>query len=167
MGAAEEASFDEFFRMSSQRLLGQAYLLTADLARAQDLTQDAFERAWLRWNTISTYDDPEAWVRRILHNLCISEWRKRGRRSDGSSGPARVVQPPGEDHLVLLEALRSLSPDQAKALVLHDGLGFTAAEIAADMSVPEGTVRSWITRARSHAASALGDLGHSYSGDAR
>jgi len=167
MGGTDEAQFDEFFRNSNRRLLGQAYLLTADMARAQDLTQDAFERAWLRWDTVSTYDDPEAWVRRILHNLCISEWRKRVPRSNSHRDVARVVLPPGEDHLVLLEALRSLSPDQAKALVLHDGLGCTAAEIAADMSVPEGTVRSWITRARSHAASALGDRGHSYSGDAR
>ena len=167
MGAADEASFDEFFRKSSRRLLGQAYLLTADVARSQDLTQEAFERAWLRWDTVSTYDDPEAWVRRILHNLCISDWRKRVRRSDRRSAPARVVPPPGEDHLVLLEALRSLTPDHAKALVLHDGLGFTAAQIAVDMSVPEGTVRSWIARARAHAASALIDLGHSYSGDVR
>ena len=167
MGAVGEASFDELFRKSSRRLLGQAYLLTADMEQSKDLTQEAFQRAWLRWDIVSTYDDPEAWVRRILHNLCISEWRKRVRRSERRSAPARVVQPPGEDHLVLLEALRSLSPDHAKALVLHDGLGLTAAQIAADMSVPEGTVRSWITRARTHAASALIDLGHSYSGEVR
>ena len=167
MGGANEASFDEFFRKSSRSLLGQAYLLTADEARSQELTQEAFERAWRHWDTVSVYEDPEAWVRRVLHNLCISDWRKRVRRSARERDPIGVVQPPGEDHLVLLEALRSLSPDQVKALVLHDGLGLTAAQIAVDMSVPEGTVRSWITRARSHAASALKNCGYSHSGDIR
>ena len=37
---------------------------------------------------------------------------------------------------------------QREALVLHDGLGFSVAEVATELSVPEGTVRSWLSRAR-------------------
>ncbi len=156
MGADDEASFDAFFRDANQRLLGQAYLLTADLARAQDLTQEAFERAWVHWRRVSRYERPEAWTRRVLHNLCVSEWRKQRRREERPPGTPLVVAAPSEDHLLLLEVLRSLPLDHARALVLHDGAGLTVAEIAAELSVAEGTVKSWLSRARSRAAAVLG-----------
>jgi RNA polymerase sigma-70 factor, ECF subfamily len=157
---ADEADFDAFFRRTSKRLLGQAYLLTADAARAQDLTQDAFASAWVHWKSVAQYEDAEAWTRRVLHNLCISDWRKRTRASRVLPPASNMFPPPGEDHLILLGVLRSLPPNQAKALVLHDGLGFTVAEIAAEMSVPEGTVKSWISRAKAWASSALSEPSH-------
>jgi RNA polymerase sigma-70 factor, ECF subfamily len=163
----DEAEFDAFFRRSSKRLLGQAFLLTADSARAQDLTQEAFVRAWTHWTSIAQYEDPEAWTRRVLHNLCISDWRKRSRRPSAGRGQSDVSPAPDEDHLLLLGALRSLPPNQAKALVLHDGLGFTVAEVAAEMSVPEGTVKSWMTRARARAGAALGEPTRLETGESR
>jgi RNA polymerase sigma-70 factor, ECF subfamily len=164
---SDETEFDEFFRRSSKRLLGQAFLLTADASRAQDLTQEAFARAWAHWTSVANYEDPEAWTRRVLHNLCISDWRKRTRRLGALSTGNDVVPAPDEDHLVLLGVLRSLHPNQAKALVLHDGLGFTIAEIAADMSVAEGTVKSWISRARTKAGVALREPTHLDAGEQR
>jgi RNA polymerase sigma-70 factor, ECF subfamily len=157
---SDETEFDAFFRRSSKRLLGQAFLLTADSSRAQDLTQEAFARAWTHWKSIANYEDPEAWTRRVLHNLCISDWRKRNSRLGVLPARVELAPPPDEDHLILLGVLRSLHPNQAKALVLHDGLGFTTAEIATDMSVPEGTVKSWISRAKAQASSALSDPSH-------
>ena len=52
--------FDEFYRASRQRMLGYVFLLTGDLAEAQDAVQEAYVRAWQRWPTISGYGDPES-----------------------------------------------------------------------------------------------------------
>jgi RNA polymerase sigma factor (sigma-70 family) len=151
-----EEGFDAFFRGSNRRLLAQAFLLTADSAKAQDLTQEAFERAWSHWRTVSVLEDPEAWTRKVLHNLCISDWRSTSRRRRAQFDRQPDCFPaPSDDHLMLLAALRSLSDDQARAIVLHDGLGYTVPEIAADMSKPEGTVKAWISRGRSRAAEAM------------
>lgn len=144
-----EEAFDAFFRSSQRRLLQQAFLLTANSATAQDLTQEAFERTWMHWKRVSGLQDPEGWTRKVLHNLCISDWRKASRRRNArpEAGPD-CFPPPSDDHLTLLKALRSLPPDQARAVVLHDGLGYTVPEIAAHMSKPDGTVKAWISRGR-------------------
>jgi RNA polymerase sigma-70 factor (ECF subfamily) len=52
------------------------------------------------------------------------------------------------DRVAILRALRHLPRPQREALVLHDGLGLTVVEVAVELSVPEGTVRSWLSRAR-------------------
>jgi DNA-directed RNA polymerase specialized sigma24 family protein len=57
--------FDEFYRASRQRLLGYMYVVTGDVAEAQDAVQDAYVRAWQRWSTVSQYQDPESWVRLV------------------------------------------------------------------------------------------------------
>jgi RNA polymerase sigma-70 factor (ECF subfamily) len=44
--------------------------------------------------------------------------------------------------------MRRLPGDQARALLLHDGLGFTVTEIARELEAPEGTVKSWLSRSR-------------------
>ena len=59
------------------------------------------------------------------------------------------------NHLHLAEAMRSLPGQQARALLLHDGLGMTIAETARDLGVPEGTVTSWLTRSRKVVATKL------------
>ena len=71
-------TFDVYFREFKRPLLAMAFVLTGDLATAQDLTQEAFLRTWIRWSRVAKYDDPEAWTRRVLYNLAVS--KKRGDR---------------------------------------------------------------------------------------
>jgi RNA polymerase sigma-70 factor (ECF subfamily) len=51
--------------------------------------------------------------------------------------------------------MRSLPGVQARALLLHDGLGMTVSEVAAELKAPEGTVKSWLSRSRKDVASRL------------
>ena len=67
--------FDEFYRGSRQRVLGFVYVLTGNLAEAQDAVQEAYIRAWQRWPTVSRYDDPEAWLRVVASRIAVSRWR--------------------------------------------------------------------------------------------
>ncbi len=48
----------------------------------------------------------------------------------------------------MIAALAHLPEPQREALVLHDGLGLSVAEVASELGVPEGTVRSWLSRGR-------------------
>ena len=145
MDRRDGAAFDAFYTASWGRLFGQAYVLTGDRETAQDLTQEALLRAWRRWDRIT---GPEAWTRKVLHNLCIESWR-RGRTR---SAHRPVDAPPTPDipvhHHELAQAMRDLPGDQARALLLHDGLAMTVPETAAELGVPEGTVRSWLSRSR-------------------
>ena len=149
-----EAAFDTFFARVWSRLQGQAYVLTGSREQAQDLTQEALLRAWTHWDRIGSFDNPEAWTRRVLHNLCIASWRRSRirARADGPSvdGAGAVGAPDTspDDHVALAQALRRLPPAQARALLLHDGLGHTVAETATELGVPEGTVKSWLSRSR-------------------
>jgi RNA polymerase sigma-70 factor (ECF subfamily) len=154
--SADAAGFDAFFRSSSHRILTQAYLLTGSSVVAQDLTQEAFLRTWIHWPRISKFENPEAWALRVLHNLSVSKARSDKHRLT-PIGTFEAIQPAIEDHLVLAAALRSLPRDQARALVLHDGAGMQIRDVAREMGVPEGTVKSWVSRGRTAAAKIMSE----------
>ena len=148
MDPRDGAAYDAFYSGSWGRLFGQAYVLTGDRETAQDLTQEALLRAWRRWDRIAGYEDPEGWTRRVLHNLCIESWRRGRTRSAHRAVEAPAAPDAPVHHHQLAQAMRDLPGDQARALLLHDGLGMTVPETAAELAVPEGTVRSWLSRSR-------------------
>lgn len=148
--------FDSFFDASWSRLQGQAYVLTGSREAAQDLTQEALLRTWRHWNSVSAMENPEAWTRKVLHNLCIESWRKSRRRNPKADVRAHAEIP--DPHAEIAQAMRTLPAIQAKALLLHDGLGMTVPEVASELAVPEGTVKSWLSRSRKVVAERLGQL---------
>jgi RNA polymerase sigma-70 factor, ECF subfamily len=151
----DATEFDAFYRNCARRLYGQAYVLTGSREMAEDLTHEAFLRAWNHWQRIGDYEGPEAWTRRVLHNLCIDSWRKSRPRVKRIPDPVPSSVEIPTHHLQLAEAMRTLPGEQARALLLHDGLGMTIAETAGDLGVPEGTVTSWLTRSRRIVAAKL------------
>ena len=74
LGAYHE--FTELYASSFARLVGQVTVVTADREAAEDAVQEAFGRLWKRWESLSAYDRPEAWVRRVAINVAISRWRR-------------------------------------------------------------------------------------------
>jgi len=149
-----EEEFDSFFRDHVARLVGQGYVFTGDLAQAQDLAHEALARAWEQWSEIRLLDDPPAWTRRVLYNLAVSEWRRAKVRSSNGIAP-HPVEGPDVEAIALAEALRTLPVLQRHAIVLHDAAGVTVPEIARQLEVPEGTIRSWLTRGRATLAARL------------
>jgi RNA polymerase sigma-70 factor (ECF subfamily) len=150
----EAASFDDYFRASKKSLLAMAYMITGDIQVAQDLAQEAFLRTWIHWSRVQKYDDPRAWTRKVLRNLIVSKSRSDTFRRSRIESPG-TVPPPDEAHLMLAAALRSLPENQMLAIVLHDGAGMTVPEVALTMKVPDGTVKSWLSRGRATAALSL------------
>ena len=152
----DENEFDAFYRRSSPRIMGQAYAIAGSRAPAEDLVQEAFGRAWLGWSRVRRLENPEAWVRRVMLNLAISNWRK-SLRPDLLDPALRAAEPPDVDALWLAGALRRLPRNQCRAVVLHDAAGLTVPEIARELHAPAGTVKSWISRGRTALSVLLAD----------
>ncbi len=150
-------SFDEFYRTTRVRICACIYALTGDLPEAQDATQEAYIRAWERWRTISSYADPEAWVRSVAWKVAASRWRKARNRvvAHGRYGPADPVPGPSEDAVAVNRALRLLPEPQRVAVVLHHLVGMSVDQVAAETGVPVGTVKARLSRGRSALSAVL------------
>jgi RNA polymerase sigma-70 factor (ECF subfamily) len=154
--AAEE--FDRLYHAHYGNVVAMAYALTGDLAEAQDLAQEAFCRAWQRWRRISGYDDPLAWIRRVVANLASSRWRRlRSARRHHHRERATHIPAPGPEHVALVAALRTLPAAQRHAIVLYHLADLPVAEVAAELGAAEGTVKAWLHRGRAALATQLAE----------
>lgn len=155
----DDGSFDAFYLGTKRRVTHHLYAMTGDLAEAQDVAQEAYARAWQRWSRVSTYDNPEAWVRTVGWRIAVSRWRKAKnalsahRRSRGSA----TVLEPSVDTVALVAALRQLPEVQRRALVLFHLCDLSIEEIAADTGAPVGTVKARLARGRTALAGLLED----------
>ncbi|MGH3647848.1 MAG: SigE family RNA polymerase sigma factor [Micromonosporaceae bacterium] len=142
--------FDAFYQGTRQRVVATMYALTGDLSEAQDVTQEAYARAWQRWRKVSGYDDPEAWVRTVARRIAYSGWRKARNRVAAyrRHGPAPPTTAPSEDTVALVTALRELPPEQRETVVLHHIVGLPVEQVARQMGVPTGTVKTRLARGR-------------------
>ena len=133
------------------------FAYTGDLGAAQDLVQEAFCRALPRWERISRYDDPVAWLRKVAFNLAASRWRRLRSSARHRWAPEPPVPGPGPERVLLVAALAQLPERQRRALVLHYLADLTTADIARLEEVAESTVRVALHRGRK-ALAALLDL---------
>ena len=116
-------------------------------------------RAWLRWETVGAYDDPEAWVRRVAHNLAVSRWRKAKKLVLRAQVQVAQNEIPGE-RMAIVAALQALPVAERRAIVLHHVAGLAVLDVAKELRVPEGTVKSWLSRGRTRLATEIDRLEH-------
>ncbi len=150
--------FDSFYKDTAPRVVHLVYATTGNLGLAQDCTQEAYARAWQRWSTVSRADDPLSWVRTVARRLAISQWRKDTNRGDAHRRFALVPpedRSPGVDRHLVVEALKTISPQQREVLALHYLLDMSVAAIAQDLDVPDGTVKARLHHGRIALAKAL------------
>jgi RNA polymerase sigma-70 factor (ECF subfamily) len=144
-------TFDEVYAAHFGDLTVQLYAYFGDRQEAQDVVQEAFCRALARWNTVSRYEDPVAWIRRVAWNLAVSKWR-RARTAMSFLRKQKPVEPrvdgPSPERVALVAALATLPAVQRRAMVLRYLADLTVAEIAERENVAEGTVKSWLSRGR-------------------
>jgi RNA polymerase sigma-70 factor (sigma-E family) len=136
------ASFEEYVRARTHALLRVAYLVTGDAYDAEDLVQSALAAAATRWSHLT---DPEAYLRRSIYTKAISRWRYRTARPPETltaTPPESAATPDHDTRLVLLSALRRLTPKQRAVLVLRYYEDRTEVEAAILLGVSTGTVKS-------------------------
>ena len=149
--------FELFFHAYAHRLVAEAFLLTGNRQDAQDLVQEVFVRVWQHWPIVAEHDHPEAWGRRVMRNLAANRWRRSllEQRHRQMAVPEHG-QAPDADHLDIVKALQQLSGRPRQAMILHAVVGLSVEEIAGELRVPAGTVRSWLHRSRRVVATHLG-----------
>jgi RNA polymerase sigma-70 factor, ECF subfamily len=159
---ASPEDFSSFYAGAFPRLVGQLLLVTGELHEAEDVVQEAFARASVRWARLRDYDVPEAWVRRVAMNLAADRLRRARRQLAAlvRLGPASPVPPVQPEDLALLEALRALPISQRQVIVLHHLLGMPVEEVAATLTIPTGTVKTRLARGRRALAARLGERAH-------
>ncbi|MFE3722755.1 MULTISPECIES: SigE family RNA polymerase sigma factor [Streptomyces] len=150
---SKEAEFDAFYAATAKRLVATVYAMTGDLAESEDAVQEAYARAWQRWDRLTREGDPLPWVRTVASRLAVSAWRRtRNRlRAQLRHGPASDDPGPSGalgDRAALVAALRELRPDQRRAVVLHHLLDLPVEEVARETGSTSGAVRTRLSRAR-------------------
>jgi RNA polymerase sigma-70 factor, ECF subfamily len=160
--------FDEFYRATSRRILLHVYVLTGDRTEAQDLTQEAFVRAWQRWSTVADYENPEAWVRMVASRLAVNRWRRvrRWLRAGPLMAGEQTIAGPNPNRVAVVAALRDLPERQRLVIALHYLCEQPVADIARDTGMPVGTVKAYLSRGRVRLAGLLSDSEESESSDA-
>ncbi|GAA1539293.1 RNA polymerase sigma factor [Nocardioides humi] len=156
----DAAEFDEFYAGSFRRVTGQVYAMIGDLEEATDCTQEAFARAWAHRRKLDRAAYPEAWVRTTAHRLAVSRWRRRRRGERSPDRALQDVRPAAavdEAHVALVAALRQLPEAQRQALVLHHIADLPVQQVAAEVGVPEGTIKARLSRGRAALAALLAD----------
>ncbi|WP_082573753.1 SigE family RNA polymerase sigma factor [Cellulomonas sp. Root137] len=145
-----DAEFTAFMQAHSADLLRTAWLLVGDAHRAEELVQHALVRTYAAWSR-ARRDDPLAYARRTLVNLRIDTWRRR--RREVLSAPEHLPETgsiaahgPSDDRDQLVRALALLSPRQRRIVVLRHFVGLPEAEVAAELGVSVGTVKSTASR---------------------
>lgn len=150
----DEADFETLYLTSYGNIVGTLTAMLGDRAAAEDCAQDAFERAYRKWETWQPIAPAEAWVHRIAINAAISYQRKMRLREVGEvirrlGRPALTPDP--QEHAErrdLVAALAKLPPKQAAAIVLRHYHGYTNRAIAHALGVPERTVASRLAGAK-------------------
>ena len=151
--------FAECYALQFRPIAAQLSMYLGDLDEARDLTQEAFVRAWQRWDRISRYEEPAAWIRRVAWNLATSRLRRlRVALTHQRLVLVEPVSAPGEHKIAIRDALAALPDGQRRAVVLHYLVGLPVAEVADVCRVREGTVRTWLYRARHTLAASLDDF---------
>ena len=153
-------SFEAFFAAEYRRVVGLAFVLCGRRGLAEELAQDAFVKAYQHWKDVSAYDDPGAWVRRVVANLATSSFRRGFREARALTRLAARRPPPTEITLEdpdFWSAVRRLPKRQAQCVALHYLEDRSTAEVAEVLGISEATVRVHLHRGRIELATTLGE----------
>ncbi|WP_149203679.1 RNA polymerase sigma factor [Actinotalea subterranea] len=139
----------ELARERGGDLTAYAYLLTGDVAAAQDLVQDAFVKVFGRLRTGFTPEVAEAYVRRTILTLYVDDFRRRRRWTAVTHLVARAetTSVDSADALDLRTALGGLTPQERACVVLRYYEDLPVAEVAQRMNLATGTVKRYLSNA--------------------
>ena len=151
----DTAAFEELYRQHVARVYGLCLRMCANPAKAEDLTQEAFIRAWQKLGSFRRQSTFRTWLHRLTVNLVLGNLRSTGRweshltaidslpeRGDGGAGAKSEVA------LDLERAISQLPPQARMVFVLHDIEGYKHREIASLCDLAVGTSKAHLHRAR-------------------
>ncbi|GAA2494951.1 RNA polymerase sigma factor [Terrabacter carboxydivorans] len=150
------------YDVSYRRLVTQMVALCGNRAEAEDVVQESFLTAWTHRAAFTEASNKEAWLRAVALNLVRHRWR-RARvtarvlpKLRAGLGLDLGAQAP-EDHVEVVRALGRLAEQVRLTAVLYYIADLSVAQIAHELSVPEGTVKARLARARAQMAAYLSE----------
>ena len=166
--SGDVAAFETLVQTYRQIALRVAFLVVRDQTEAEDVTQEAFVKAYHAMSRFRGDAAFRPWLLRIVRNEALNQRRRRGRQerlslrlandpvSGGAAPSPETTVITGVERRTILDAVNGL-PDRYREVVTHRYLlGLSEAETAATLRIPVGTVKSRTARA-------LGRLEHSLS----
>lgn len=151
-----DSDFASLYRREYPAMIAVATALSGP--DGEDLVHDAMVKAFLHWRTVQHLERPGGWCHRVLVNLCRSWWRRRRTRQRHMERQRRVepsTAGPSVEALAFWAAVRTLPERPRSVVTLYYAGDHPVAEISRILDVPEGTVRSDLTRARAALAREL------------
>ena len=174
----DTSAWEVLVRSQQRKVYGLCYRFTGSTAEAEDLTQDVFLKVY---RNLRSFDPAKAsfgvWLTALTRNLLVDNYRRTRleRASDSldaplagdEDGPTRAERLPDhrigqEKHVAGMElrakvqnALAHISPELREAVVLRDLEDMDYREIAEVLGIPQGTVKSRISRGRAELARLL------------
>jgi RNA polymerase sigma-70 factor (ECF subfamily) len=129
--------------------------MTANVSRAEELTQKAFLTVWQKLPLFRGESAFTSWLHRVAVNTVLADLRAEHRRTQrvfGTDDPA-ALETPGRAPLLgirldLEQAIATLPPQARAVFVLHDVEGWRHDEIAEQLGVATGTSKAQLHRAR-------------------
>lgn len=149
-------AFERLYRANVGRVRAVCLRMCGRADEADEMTQEAFVRAWERLSTFRGGAAFSTWLHRLAVNVVLSSWRARSRRPETlvpaedldepappSDGPTRTG-----DRLDLERAIRALPRGARTVFLLHDVEGWKHREIAERIGTTVGTSKAQLHRAR-------------------
>jgi RNA polymerase sigma-70 factor (ECF subfamily) len=144
-----------------------AWRLTGDPAHAEDVMQETLLRAWQHPQVLNNGQSPRAWLFTVARNMVIDDRRSARFRNEvmslDGSGPPEPASPDelggALNRALIGDAMAQLSADHRAVVGRSYFLGWTTAQIAADLEIAEGTVKSRLHYALRGLREALLEMG--------
>lgn len=167
-GSGDMRAFEALYRRHSRRIHAVLLRLCGNEARAQDLVQDAFVRAWQALPGFRFESAFSTWLHRLAVNTALMELRSRSGGEALETDDAALEHqalPDSAGHrtalgLDLERAIATLPPRARAVLVLHDIEGWKHEEIAAELVMAVGSSKAQLHRARHLLRTRLGEAHH-------
>jgi RNA polymerase sigma-70 factor, ECF subfamily len=153
--ARDMQAFERLYRVHVSRVHAICLRMTANLTRAEELTQKTFLTAWEKMPFFRGESAFSSWLHRVAVNAVLADFRAEQRRTQHvftTEDPAIFETAPRSPvvgiKLDLDEAIAALPPQARAVFVLHDVEGWRHHEIARELGVASGTSKAQLHRAR-------------------
>ncbi len=162
--AGDRASMGELYEIHARRVYTVIRRLVGDDHLAEDLSQEAWVRAFEKLHLFRGDAAFGTWLYRLATNVALNRLRRSSKRTMVESGADLPRTTRAQDDVVVTRRVLTLAMDQLppgyrKVLVLHDVEGWTHDEIARSLQCSPGTSKSQLHKARARMRKLMGPVG--------